>query len=160
MLSYFLLFCYPYILLHLCLYYLPCKVRQLVSKSMNAKKDRNGPPSANHGSPTAEPKHSHAACTLQVHPLTSPCPTFSANAEPISKGQRWKWQNEAAILTMSYIIWSHCTAKPNCCFSKCLGYITVVWLFLPMPIKRMQWLQTSTSLTAVQTRSELVELLH
>ena len=62
------------------------KVRQLVPKSIYDKKDRNGPPDANQGLSTAEPRHGHAVCTLQAHPPTSPCPTLSAHAESISKG--------------------------------------------------------------------------
>ena len=43
-----------------------------VSNSIYAKKDRNGPPNANQVVSTAEPRLSHAVCTLQVHPSTSP----------------------------------------------------------------------------------------
>jgi len=48
--------------------------RRLVSKSINAKKARNGPSSANQGLSTSEPRHSHAVCTLQMPP--SPIPPF------------------------------------------------------------------------------------
>ena len=57
-------------------------VRQFVSKSVYAKKYRDGPFSANQGLSTSEPRHGHAVCTLWVHPPTSPCPTLSAHAEP------------------------------------------------------------------------------
>jgi len=52
----------------------PHKVRWLVSKSIDAKKDRNGPPSADQGLSTAQPRHGLAFCTLRVHPPTSFCP--------------------------------------------------------------------------------------
>lgn len=54
-------------------------MRQLISKHIYDKKDGNGPPSANQGFSAAEPKHSHAVCTLHVHPPTSPCPKLSAH---------------------------------------------------------------------------------
>ena len=49
----------------------------LVSKFFYAKKDYN------QGLSTVEPRCSNAVSTLRVHPPTSPCPTLSANAEPI-----------------------------------------------------------------------------
>ena len=51
-----------------------------------AKNDGNGPPSADQDLSTAEPRHSHAVCTLRVHPPTSLCPALSAVAELISQG--------------------------------------------------------------------------
>ena len=42
----------------------PYKVRSLVSNSIYAKKDRNGPPGANQGLSTTKPRHGHAVCTL------------------------------------------------------------------------------------------------
>jgi len=60
--------------------------RRPCSKSIYPKKERNGPPSANHGLSTAESRHGHAVCTQQVHPPTSPCPTLSTNTELVSKG--------------------------------------------------------------------------
>ena len=64
----------------------PYKVRLLVSNSIYAKKDRNGPPSANQVASKDEPRRGHAVCTLRVHPPTSPCPALSAHAEPKSQG--------------------------------------------------------------------------
>ena len=82
----------------------PYKVRSLVSNSIYAKKDRNGPSSANQVASTHEPRHSHAVCTLWVHPPTSPYPTLSAKAEPISKGHYRKWHHEAKSLVMDISI--------------------------------------------------------
>ena len=50
-----------------------------------ARKDRNGPPSVNQVISTDKPRRGHAVCTLQLHPPTSPYPTLSAEAEPVSK---------------------------------------------------------------------------
>jgi len=41
-----------------------------------AKKDRNGPPSANQVASKDGPRRGHAVCTLRVHPPTSPCPAL------------------------------------------------------------------------------------
>ena len=49
----------------------------------------------------AKPKHDHAHCTLQVYIPIVPCPTITAYAEPIFKGQV-TLQDE--ILTMSILI--------------------------------------------------------
>jgi len=49
----------------------------------------------------AKPKHDHAHCTLQVYIPVVPCPTITAYAEPIFKGQV-TLQDE--ILTMSILI--------------------------------------------------------
>ena len=46
----------------------------------------SGLPSSNQGLFKAEPRHGRAVCTLRMHPPTSPCPTLSAGAEPISQG--------------------------------------------------------------------------
>jgi len=54
----------------------PYKVRLLVSNSIYAKKDRNGPPSANQVASKDKCRCSHAVCTLQVHPPTPPVPPF------------------------------------------------------------------------------------
>ena len=62
----------------------PYKVRSLVSNSIYAKKDRNGPPSANQVASKDEPRCGHAVCTLRVYPPTSPCPALFAHAEPIN----------------------------------------------------------------------------
>ena len=51
-------------------------MRSLVSNSIYAKKDRNGPHSANQVASKDEPRHSRAVCTLRVHPPTSPVPPF------------------------------------------------------------------------------------
>jgi len=64
--------------------------RQFFSEPICAKEERNGPPSANQGLSTAKPRSSHAFCTLQVHPPTSPCPTVFAGAEPKSQGHCWR----------------------------------------------------------------------
>ena len=53
------------------------KVRPLVSNSIYAKKEGNGPPSANEVISTAEPRCSQVVHTLQVHPPTSSCPALS-----------------------------------------------------------------------------------
>jgi len=50
------------------------------------EEDSSGQPRANQGVSQAEPRDGHVVGTLQVHPPTSPCPTLSAEAEPISKG--------------------------------------------------------------------------
>ena len=76
----------------------PYKVRSLVSNSIYAKKDRNGPPSANQVASKDDPRHSHAVCTFRVHPPTSPSPALSAHAEPKSQGHCWKWHHEAESL--------------------------------------------------------------
>ena len=58
-----------------------------------------------HSKPTkAFPKlrDGHAVCTLGVHPPTSPSPTLSAEAEPISKGHCRKWDpNNKGIMLPS-----------------------------------------------------------
>ena len=51
-------------------------MRSLVSNSIYAKKDRNGPPSANQVTSKDEPRRSHAVCTLRVYPPTSPLSPF------------------------------------------------------------------------------------
>ena len=51
-------------------------MRSLVFNSTYAKKDRNGPPSANQVASKDEPRRSHSACTLRVDPPTSPVPPF------------------------------------------------------------------------------------
>jgi len=76
----------------------PCKVRSLVSNSIYAKEDRNGPPSANQVASKDEPRRGHAVCTLQVHLPTSPCPALSAHVEPKSQGHCRKWHHEAESL--------------------------------------------------------------
>ena len=58
----------------------------LVSISVFAKKDKNGPPSANQLISTAKPRRNHGVCTLWIHPLTSPYPVISTEAEPVCKG--------------------------------------------------------------------------
>ena len=72
------------------------------------KWNRNGPPSANQGFCTSEPRHNHAVCTLRVHPPTSLCPALSAHAEPKSQGHCWKWQWS---WKSHDIIWSHWVGK-------------------------------------------------
>ena len=47
-------------------------MRSLISNSIYAKEDRNGPPSANQVASKDEPRHGHAVCTLRV---THPPPT-------------------------------------------------------------------------------------
>jgi len=51
-------------------------VRLLVSNSIYARKDTNGPPSANQVASKDEPRRGHAVCTLRVHPPTFPVPPF------------------------------------------------------------------------------------
>jgi len=76
----------------------PYNVRLLVSNSIYAKKDRNGPSSANQVTSKDEPRRGHAVCTLRVHPPTSPCPALSAQAEPKSQRHCRKWHHEAESL--------------------------------------------------------------
>ena len=97
----------------------PYKVRSLVSNSIYAKKDRNGPPSANQVASKDEPRRGHAVCTLWVHPPTSPSLALSAHTEPKSQGHCRKWHHEAEslmtdisaiapkeiILYFCYILW-------------------------------------------------------
>ena len=73
-------------------------MRSLVSNSVYAKKDRNGPPSANQVASKDEPRRGHAVCTLQVHPPTSPCPTLSP------------FPSSASLQSVS--TWCYCTANP------------------------------------------------
>ena len=51
------------------------KVRSPVSNSIHAKKDRNGPSSANQVASEDKPRRGHAVCTLRVHP-PPPVPPF------------------------------------------------------------------------------------
>ena len=62
---------------------------QKVVSKIQAKEERNGPPSANQALSTAKHRSSHAVCTLRVHPPTSPCPALSAGTEPKSQGHCW-----------------------------------------------------------------------
>ena len=39
-------------------------------------KERNGPPNTDQGQSIVKPRNSHAVCTLQVHPPTSPVLPF------------------------------------------------------------------------------------
>ena len=57
-------------------------MRQLVSKSIYAKKDRNSPPNTNHGLSTTEPSHSHAVW-IQMPPLVPPTPMDIAGSDII-----------------------------------------------------------------------------
>jgi len=67
----------------------PYKMRLLVSKSIYAKK---GPPGANQGIIY----HQVQMWPWCLHPSGTPTfPPLSPQAEPISKGHCWKWQNEA-----------------------------------------------------------------
>ena len=54
----------------------PYKVKSLVSNSIYAKKDGNGPPSTNQVASKDKPRRGHAVCTLRVNPPTSPVPPF------------------------------------------------------------------------------------
>ena len=47
-------------------------MRSLLSNSIYAKRNRNGPPSANQVVSRDDPRCCHAVCTLLVHPPTSP----------------------------------------------------------------------------------------
>ena len=80
-----------------CLKWRPRKARRLVYKPSYAKKERNGPPSANQRLSTAKPRSIHAVSTLWVHPPTSPCSTLSARTERKSKGHYWKWHHKLKI---------------------------------------------------------------
>jgi len=51
-------------------------VRRLVSNSVCAKKDRNGPPSANQVISTAKSRCGHAVCTFQIQPHLPPVLPF------------------------------------------------------------------------------------
>ena len=83
----------------------PYKVRSIVSNSIYAKKDRNGPPSANQVTSKDEPRCDHAVCTLRAHPPTSTCCTLSAHTEPKSQGHHWKWHHEAeSVMTDIFAI--------------------------------------------------------
>jgi len=50
----------------------------------------------------AEPRDSHAVCTLRVHPPTSPSPALSAVAEPISWGHCRRWHHKRKISCRIY----------------------------------------------------------
>jgi len=76
-------------------------VRLLVSNSIYARKDKNGPTSANQVASRDKPRCGYAVY-LWVHPSTSSYPDLSAEAEPISKGRNWKSHHEAESL-MTYI---------------------------------------------------------
>ena len=67
---------------------------------------------------SAKPRHSHAVCTVRVHPPTSPGWTLSGHAEPISKKLRevtsrsWKSHDEymhhgLTILKLRMRLWPH-----------------------------------------------------
>jgi len=51
-------------------------VRSLVSNSIYAKKDRNGPPSANQVASKDEPRRGHAVCTFGCTHPPPPVPPF------------------------------------------------------------------------------------
>jgi len=80
--------------------------RTVVSNSIYAKTDRNGPPSANQVASKDEPRCNHAVYTLQVHPPTSPCPALSAAAEPKSQGHCRKRHHEAETLMTLMLLWA------------------------------------------------------
>ena len=63
----------------------PYKVRLLVSSSIYAKNDRNGPLSANQVISTGKPRRSHVVCTLWVHPPTSSYLTLHFPSQPPDK---------------------------------------------------------------------------
>jgi len=48
-------------------------------------------PSAKQGLSRGIPRHNHAV------PPTSPCPTLSAHAKPISQGYYWKWHHKLQV---------------------------------------------------------------
>jgi len=72
----------------------PYMTRRLFSKPICAKKERSGPPRADQGLSTLEPRSSHTVCTLQMHPPTSPCLSLSAGTKPKSQGHCWKWHHK------------------------------------------------------------------
>ena len=62
-----------------------CTVRVLFSKLVHAVRAWGGPPGTNHGLFKAKPSSNLVYSTLTVTPPTSPCPTLSADAEPVSR---------------------------------------------------------------------------
>lgn len=69
-----------------CQKWAPCKVKVILVYTARA---RIGPPSANHGPFTASPSSYHLHSSLQVTPPSSPCPTISADTEPLPKRSVW-----------------------------------------------------------------------
>ncbi len=63
----------------------PYKVTGLLPTSIHAKNKKNGLPSSEQGLSTARPRLHYAIFTLRVNPPSSPHPTLSAHAEPISR---------------------------------------------------------------------------
>jgi len=63
-------------------------MRSLVSSSIYAKKDRNGPPSANPVVSTAEPRCSHAIFTLPVQELLG----MPATEKTVAMIREYSWQ--------------------------------------------------------------------
>ena len=57
---------------------------QMFSKPVHAVRAGGGHPGANHGLFKAKPSSHHVHSTLRLTPPTSPCPTLSADAEPVS----------------------------------------------------------------------------
>ena len=57
----------------------PYKMRRLLSMFKHRRSKTACPVPTN----KVKPRHSHAVCTLQVHPPTSRCPALSAPAEPM-----------------------------------------------------------------------------
>ena len=121
--------------------------RRLFSKPIRAKEERNGPPSADQGLSTAKPRSSHAFCTLQVHPPTSPCPTLSAGAEPKSQGHCRKWHHKLNVVRCIYASISYNWL--NVTGSEKRGHFAQNVIFLPLfklsPRQGLQspWLPTS-----------------
>ena len=76
----------------------PYRVRSLVSNSIYAKKDRNGPPSANQGASKDEPRHGHAVGTLQ--------PTHLPLSRPFCWHNWRKWHHEAESIMMLKALWA------------------------------------------------------
>ena len=62
-----------------------CKVRVVLSKPVHAIRAWGGPSGTDHGLFKAKPSSHHVHSTLRVIPPTSPCPTLSADAEPVRK---------------------------------------------------------------------------
>ena len=63
----------------------PYKVRGVLSKPTHAARTEFSPPSANHSPFEAKHSSRFVHSTLWVTPLTSPCPTLSADAELVCK---------------------------------------------------------------------------
>ena len=78
----------------------PYKVRGLFSQPIRTW-ERNGLPSAKQGLSKSESRHAMLFTPFRYTP-TSPCPTVTFHAEPISQGHCWKWYHNIQILWWIY----------------------------------------------------------